>query len=151
MPFLNDIWKRKSGRRNWKKEPTLASFLPKNTQDWSPLGWTGWISLHSRGLSRVLSNTTVQKHQFFSAQLSSHMFAFLKLICLRIHGVAKSQTRLSDWTQLLNSNIWKLRTWNNCSYYPWEYHHVPPGKYLPPVESSWDRWKGDTWLEIEQC
>ena len=49
----------------------LASVLPKNTQDWSPLEWTGWISLQSRGLSRVFSNTTVQKHQFFSLQLSS--------------------------------------------------------------------------------
>ena len=49
----------------------LTSFLPKNTQDWSPLEWTGWISLQSKGLSRVFSNTTVQKHQFFSAQLSS--------------------------------------------------------------------------------
>ena len=48
-----------------------ASVLPMNTQDWSPLGWTGWISLQSRGLSRVFSNTTVQKHQFFGAQLSS--------------------------------------------------------------------------------
>ena len=47
-----------------------ASVLPMNTQDWSPLGWTGWISLQSKGLSRVFSNTTVQKHQFFSAQLS---------------------------------------------------------------------------------
>ena len=45
----------------------LASVLPKNTQDWSPLGWTGWISLQSKGLSRVFSNTTVQKHQFFCA------------------------------------------------------------------------------------
>ena len=42
----------------------LASFLPKNTQDWSPLEWTGWISLQSKGLSRVFSNTTLQKHQF---------------------------------------------------------------------------------------
>ena len=49
----------------------LASVLPKNTQDWCPLEWTGWISLQSKGLSRVLSNTTVQKHQFFGAQLSS--------------------------------------------------------------------------------
>ena len=49
----------------------LASVLPKNTQDWSPLGWTGWISLQSKGLSRVFSNTTVQKHQFFSTQPSS--------------------------------------------------------------------------------
>ena len=44
--------------------------LPMNTQDWSPVGWTGWISLKSKGLSRVFSNTTVQKHQFFSPQLS---------------------------------------------------------------------------------
>ena len=49
----------------------LASVFPMNTQDWSPLGWTGWISLQSKGLSRVSSNTTVQKHQFFGAQLSS--------------------------------------------------------------------------------
>ena len=50
----------------------LASFLPKNTQDWwSPLEWTGWISLQSKGLSRVFSSTTVQKHQFFGAQPSS--------------------------------------------------------------------------------
>ena len=54
-----------------------ASVLPMNIQDWSPLGWTGWISLQSKGLSRVLSNTTVWKHQFFGAQPSlwsgSHM------------------------------------------------------------------------------
>ena len=48
-----------------------TSFLPMNTQDWSPLEWTGWISLQSKGLSRVFSNTTVQKHHFFVAQLSS--------------------------------------------------------------------------------
>ena len=47
-----------------------TSVLPMNTQDWSPLGWTGWISLQSRGLSRVFYNTTVQQHQFFGAQLS---------------------------------------------------------------------------------
>ena len=47
-----------------------ASVLPMKIQDWSPLGWTGWISLQSKGLSRVFSNTTVQKYQFFSAQLS---------------------------------------------------------------------------------
>ena len=48
-----------------------ASVLPMNTQDWSPLGWTGWISLQSKGLAKVFSSTTVQKHQFFSVQLSS--------------------------------------------------------------------------------
>ena len=55
----------------------LASVLPMNTQDWFPLGWTGWISLYSKGLSRVFSNTTVQKHQFFgtrpSSQSNSHI------------------------------------------------------------------------------
>ena len=48
-----------------------ASVLPKRSQGWSPSEWTGWISLQSKGLSRVFSNTTVQKHQFFSVQLSS--------------------------------------------------------------------------------
>ena len=58
-----------------------ASGLPKNTQDWSPLGWTVWISLQSKGLSRVFSNTTVQRHQVFGAQLSlesnSHILTWL--------------------------------------------------------------------------
>ena len=49
---------------------SASVLLPMNTQGWSPLGWTGWISLQSKGLSRVFSNTTVQKHQFFGAQLS---------------------------------------------------------------------------------
>ena len=59
---------------------TSASVLPMNTQDWS-LGWTGWISLQSKGFSRVFSNTTVQKHQFFGAQFSlwsnSHIHIWL--------------------------------------------------------------------------
>ena len=50
--------------------PTSASVLPVNIQDWFPLGWTYWISLQSKGLSRVFSSTTVQKHQFFGIQLS---------------------------------------------------------------------------------
>ena len=58
-----------------------TSVPPMNTQDWSPLGWTGWISSQSKGLSRVFSNTTVQKHQFFGAQLSlqsnSHIHTWL--------------------------------------------------------------------------
>ena len=58
-----------------------ASVLPINTQDWFPLGWTGWVSLLSKGLSRVFSNTTVQKHQFFCTQLSlqsnSHIHTWL--------------------------------------------------------------------------
>ena len=58
-----------------------ASVLPMNTQDWSPLRWTSWLSLQSKGLSRVFSNTTVQKHQFFDAQPSlwfnSHIHTWL--------------------------------------------------------------------------
>ena len=58
-----------------------ASVLPMTFQDWFPLGWTGWISLQSKGLSRVFSNTTVQKHQFFGAQptlwSSSHIHTWL--------------------------------------------------------------------------
>ena len=50
---------------------TLASFLPKKSQGWSPLEWTCWISLQSKGVSRAFSNTTIQKHQFFGAQPSS--------------------------------------------------------------------------------
>ena len=59
----------------WGRQSTgvsaLASVLPKKSQGWSPSEWTGWISLQSKGLSRVFSNTTVLKHQFFSAQPSS--------------------------------------------------------------------------------
>ena len=57
----------------WPKywSSALASVLPMNTHDWSPLGWTSWISLQSKGLSRVFSNSTVQKHRFFGTQLSS--------------------------------------------------------------------------------
>ena len=51
-----------------------TSALPVNTQDWSPLEWTVWISLQSKGLSRVFSNTTAQKHQFFSTQLSFFLY-----------------------------------------------------------------------------
>ena len=69
-----------------------ASVLPMNTQDWSLLGWTGWISLQSKGLSRVFSNTTVQKHSFFCTQLSlwsnSHMHTWL----------LEKTTALTRWT-----------------------------------------------------
>ena len=55
----------------WPNIGASASVLPMNIQGWFPLEWTGWISLQSKGLSRVFSNTTVQKHQFFGTQLSS--------------------------------------------------------------------------------
>ena len=67
--FSNESALRSGGQSTGVSAST--SVLPMNTQGWSPLGWTGWISLQSKGLSRVFSNTTVQKHQFFGAQLSS--------------------------------------------------------------------------------
>ena len=70
----------------------LASVLPMNTQDWSPLEWTGWISLQSKGLSRIFSNTTVQKRQFCSAQLS------YSPNLTTIHDYRKNQS--FDWMSL---------------------------------------------------
>ena len=60
--------------------------LPTNVQGWFPLGWTGWISLQSKGHSRVFSNTTVQKHQFFSAQLSLQSNSHIHTWLLKNHG-----------------------------------------------------------------
>ena len=71
-----------------------TSVLPMDTQDWSPLGWTGWISLQSKGLSRAFSNTTAQKHQFFGAQLSSQSSP-------HIHTWPLGKPQLSYW----NDNI----------------------------------------------
>ena len=78
----------------------LASVLPMDTQDWSPLEWTGWISLQSKGLSRVFSNTTVQEHQFFSAQLSSPNRL------LEISGEITPE-RMKGWSQSKNNTqLW---------------------------------------------
>ena len=63
-----------------------TSVPPMNTQDWSPLGWTGWISLQSKGLPRVFSNTTVQKHQFFGTQLSSQSNSHIHTWLLENHS-----------------------------------------------------------------
>ena len=73
----------------------LESFLPKNTQGWSPLEWTGWISLHSKGLSRVFSNTTVRKHQFFGAQPSSQSNSHIHTWLL----IRKDSDAGRDWEQ----------------------------------------------------
>ena len=73
----------------------LASFLSKNTQGWSPLEWTAWISSQSKGLSRVFSNTTLQKHQFFSVQLSSqsnsHIHTCIRLMLNAFYIKVKNQ------------------------------------------------------------
>ena len=68
--FYNESTLRMRWPKFWSFSFTGVSVLPLNTQNWSLLGWTGWISLQSKGLTRVFSNITVQKHQFFSAQLS---------------------------------------------------------------------------------
>ena len=65
----------------------LASFLPKKSQGWSPLEWTGWISLQSKGLSGVFFNTTVQKHQFFGTQLSSQFNSHIHTWPLENHSL----------------------------------------------------------------
>ena len=75
-----------------------ASFLPKNTQDWSPSEWTGWISLQSKGLSRVFSNTTVQKHQFFGAQLSSQSNSHIHTWPLVAYPFSRGSFQPRNWT-----------------------------------------------------
>ena len=78
-----------------------TSVHPKKTQDWSPLGWTGWIFLQAKELSRVFSNTTVQKHQFFGAQLS---FFFFKLVFYFLNfKILNSYMRSQTWTEC---NFW---------------------------------------------
>ena len=72
-PSIRDFSNDSTLQMRWPKNgiSALTSVRPKNTKDWCPLEWTGWISLQSKGLSRVFSNTTAQKHQFFGTQLSS--------------------------------------------------------------------------------
>ena len=82
----------------------LASFLPKKSQGWYPSEWTGWISLQSKGLSRVFSNTTVQRHQFFSAKLSSQSNSHIHTY----QGVK---------AKLVSSKCWSLKWINACKLF----------------------------------
>ena len=81
---------------------SAATVLPMNIQDWSPLGWIGWISLQSKGLSRVFSNTTVQKHQFFSFLLHPYMTTEKTMALTRRTFVGKVMpllfNMLSSWS-----------------------------------------------------
>ena len=77
-----------------------TSVLPMNTQDWSPLGWTGWISLQSKGLSRVFCNTTVQKHQFWSHQVKTNRWR------------NKGNSERIYFIVLQNQCRWWLQPWN---------------------------------------
>ena len=72
-----------------------TSVFPMNIQDWFPIGWTGWISLQSKGLSRVFSKTTVQKHQFFSAQLSLYSNSQIT-VSVQFSSVTQSCPTLRD-------------------------------------------------------
>ena len=89
----------------------LASFLPKNTQGWSPLEWTGWISLQSKGLSRVFSNTTVQKHQFFG----TFIYIYINLIFFNYWQV-KWEIPLFDSIKLLTIYMGKKNQDDENSY-----------------------------------
>ena len=102
----------------------LASVLPMNIQDWFPLGLTGLMSLLSKGLSRVFSNSTVQKHRFISTQPSfwsnSHIHGQRSLMgCKEVRGVAKSWTGLSDWapsySYMTTGKTIALTRWNFVS------------------------------------
>ena len=91
----------------------LASFLPKNTQDWPPLEWTGWISLQSKGLSRVFSNTTIQKPREIAAAAAKSLQSCLTL-CNPIDlpgspipGIL--QARTLEWVAISFSNAWKWK------------------------------------------
>ena len=83
FPNIRVVYKESALHIRWPEywASVLASFLPKKSQGWSPSEWTGWISLQSKGLSKAFSNNTVQKHQFFGAQLSSqsnsHIYKWL--------------------------------------------------------------------------
>ena len=101
----------------------LASFLPKNTQDWLPLEWTGWISLQSKGLSRVFSNTTAQKHQFFGVQPSSQSNS-------HIHTCPQEKTALTRRT--LVSKVMSLLL-NILSRLPGEISITSDMQMTPPL------------------
>ena len=82
--FSNESTLRMRQPKFWRS--ALVSFLPKKSLDWSHLEWTSWISLQSKGLSRVFSNTTVQKHQFFWAQFSSQSNSHIHTWLLENHS-----------------------------------------------------------------
>ena len=92
-----------------------ASVLLMNTQDWFPLGWTGWIFLQSKGLSRVFSNTTVPKHQFYEiiavpkSSLCAHRHTH------SVHPQPNSPTHLNQFTVRLRSLLWRKRRWQHTS------------------------------------
>ena len=109
-----------------------ASVLPMNNQDWFPLGWTSWISLQSKGLSRVFSNTTVQKHQYFSAR--SVQFSSVAQSCPTLcDPMNRSRPGLPVYHQLLEFTRMYL-IWFSILIAP------PPHLLLKPIDCSTQVW-----------
>ena len=113
-----------------------TSVLPMNTQDWSPLGWTGWISLQSKGLSRVFSNITVLKHQFFGAQLSSQSNSHIHTCMLLYYDIG------GCWL-FHPEEISPRTTWIVISHFLWAW------KTKTAKISSMDKWQAN-WTKFNE-
>ena len=96
---------------------SLTSVLPMNTQDWFPLGWAGWMSLQSKGISRIFSNTTVQKHQFLGAQLSLGSI----LTPYMTTGKTIDLTRQTFVGKVM-SLLFNMLSWLVITFLPWSKH-----------------------------
>ena len=126
----------------------LASVLPMNTQDWSPLGWTGWISLQSKGFSRIFSNTTVQKHQFFGAQWEPHeqyelyRIVLIFIIGTRLYTIVEEAGGVKIWREELEDqrNITHQTFWNTGASGPWRAgKECEKAGVLPEEGACWRR------------
>ena len=115
-----------------------TSVLPMNTQDWFPLGWTGWISLQSKRLSRVFSNTTIQKHQLFGAQLYLYSNFHIHTWLLEKTDIRPSRTNtpkrcLFHYRRLELKSRKSRNTWINGKIWPWstEWSKAKANRVLP--------------------
>ena len=117
------------------KVSSSTSVPPMNTQDWSPLEWTGWVSLKSKGLSRVFSNTTVQKHQFFGAQLSSQSNSHIHTWLLEKPVYADA-----NYPRLPFENRWNTYSLNLSFTHNWEFFSCIISRIVSVPKSSKD-WK----------
>ena len=134
-----------------------ASVLPMNIQDWFPLGWTGWISLQSKGLLRVFSNTIVQKHQFFGAQLSlwssSHIHTWRMLWCKRprknwnrahltfqVYADIQTGQKSSLGGRCVKHPILGVTDVSKCAFLPCS--HRKPSAFPISINPGWRSWLG---------
>ena len=112
-----------------------ASVLPMNIQDWFPSGWAGWISLQSTGLSRVFSNTTVQKHQFFGAQLSLWFSSFI------FRSLSYRTKCVCAVTSVESGSLWPYGPWPARLLCPWDSPYCSGLPCPPPRDLSQQRIK----------